>query len=267
VSGIATVSPMRASPIEVQSDNWEEHWAQYSDTASTNPAQEYRRRLIIDALQKSAKTSPIVRLVDIGSGQGDMLRELQRAIPNIDRLLGLELSASGVAIAKSKVPDAVFVKTDLLLDTSGQEPYVHFASHAVCSEVLEHVDDPVLLLTHAAQYLQDGAQIVVTVPGGPRSAFDRHIGHRRHFSKRRIHAVLDEAGFHDISVRAAGFPVFNIYKLMVIIAGQRLITAAASPDSVNRFPAKVFAILFRLPMPRSLFGWQLIATAKVSRAT
>ncbi len=32
------------------------------------------------------------------------------------------------------------------------------------------------------EYLAPGCRLVVTVPGGPRSAFDRHIGHRRHFS-------------------------------------------------------------------------------------
>ena len=36
---------------------------------------------------------------------------------------------------------------------------------------------------------------VVTVPGGPRSALDLHIGHRRHFTPDDISQVLTDAGF------------------------------------------------------------------------
>jgi 2-polyprenyl-3-methyl-5-hydroxy-6-metoxy-1,4-benzoquinol methylase len=253
-----------------QLDNWEDHWSDYAESASTNPAQEYRRRLIIEALQSGAgETGQLIAgLLDIGSGQGDLLRDLRVALPEAGRLLGLELSASGIKIAQLKVPEANFVKTDLLADSTPQEPYARFASHAVCSEVLEHVDDPSTLLRNASRYLRGGALIVVTVPGGPRSTFDRHIGHRRHFSKRRLENVLLDAGFESIEVRAAGFPVFNIYKLVVIAAGKRLITAAAAPTSgASGLASRIFEKLFQIPMPRSMFGWQLVATAKFQGTT
>jgi 2-polyprenyl-3-methyl-5-hydroxy-6-metoxy-1,4-benzoquinol methylase len=257
VSGVATAERIRP-------DDWEEHWSEYSESASTNPAQEYRRQLIIGALRRSAPNNqPIRALVDIGSGQGDLLRDLRVALPTIERLLGLELSASGIAVAKTKVANADFVQTNLLSDASAQEPYARFASRAVCSEVLEHVDDPATLLRNASRYLDDGALLVVTVPGGPRSAFDRHIGHRRHFSKRRLQSVLEHAGFEDVEVKAAGFPMFNLYKLLVLAAGKRLITSAAGPESsASGLVSRSFGVLFRLPMPLSIFGWQLVATAR-----
>ena len=37
-------------------------------------------------------------------------------------------------------------------------------------------------MRNAAALLAPGAKVVVTVPGGPRSAFDKHIGHCRHFT-------------------------------------------------------------------------------------
>ncbi len=62
-------------------------------------------------------------------------------------------------------------------------PYRAWADFAVCSEVLEHLDDPVLFLKNSAALMSPGCKLIVTVPGGPMSAFDKHIGHRRHFSK------------------------------------------------------------------------------------
>ena len=44
--------------------------------------------------------------------------------------------------------------------------YAGWATDAVCSEVLEHVDSPVLFLQAARPWLADGSRLIVTVPGG-----------------------------------------------------------------------------------------------------
>src|SRR5207247_2369477 len=89
-------------------------------------------------------------------------------------------------------------------------PLEGWANAAVCSEVLEHVDSPVAFLRAASRYLMEGSTLVVTVPGGPFSAFDRHIGHRQHFTRASIRRVLENAGFEIERVTLAGFPFFNI---------------------------------------------------------
>ena len=93
----------------------------------------------------------------------------------------------------------------------------------MCSEVLEHVAEPVRLLRNAKSLLAPGCRVIVTVPGGPRSAFDRHIGHHRHFTAADLRGVLTDAGFAVERVHRAGFPFFNLYKLAVIARGRRLI--------------------------------------------
>ena len=60
---------------------------------------------------------------------------------------------------------------------------------------------------------------MVTVPGGPRTAFDRHIGHRRHYTTDALRAVLDAAGLEVELVQGAGLPFFNLYKLLVMMRG------------------------------------------------
>ena len=101
-----------------------------------NPALEYRRRVIFSLLKLSNPGSG-VRLLDIGSGQGDLAAAVRTRFPSA-QLLGLELSQSGVEISRQKVRDARFVQRNLLEKIEVPEDQRGWATHAVCSEVLGH---------------------------------------------------------------------------------------------------------------------------------
>src|SRR2546423_2245665 len=121
-----------------------------------------------------------------------------------------------------KVPSANYGVADLFQPPATLSAFSGWATPAVCSEVLEHVDDPVAFLKRSQTYLAPKAQLIVTVPGGPMSAFDRHIGHRQHFNRRKIRSILEQAGYSVQRVYLAGFPFFNLYRLLVIARGKRL---------------------------------------------
>jgi SAM-dependent methyltransferase len=251
------------------SDDWDRHWREYSASAEENPAQLYRQRLIAALLGLSADPhlGAIPQVLDIGSGSGDMVLELRRRFPT-SRLLGVELSESGVELARRKVPDARFVQQGLLGDALPPPGLRSWATHAVCSEVLEHVDEPAKLLWNARPYLRPGCRLVVTVPGGPRSAFDRHIGHRRHYRIDDLRRLLEGAGLAVETVTGAGFPFFNLYRLVVVARGRRLVDdVAASPDGqpatgAARLVMRAFDSLFRLNLDRSRLGYQIVAVAR-----
>lgn len=249
-------------------DNWDEHWDRYAAAASRNPAQQMRHGLIVKLLQQD--TGSALRVLDIGSGQGDLLVKLHGAMPRAE-LLGFELSASGVEISRRKVPTGRFFVADLFRPPAELKAFTGWATDAVCSEVLEHVDSPVDFLKASRPYLADGARLVVTVPGGPMSAFDRHIGHRQHFTRESIGRFLGEAGFTVERVYLSGFPFFNLYRCVVIARGEKL------ADDVNAgqggFSAwlagavmTVFRGLFKLNLMNSPFGWQVIAVGRKAGA-
>ena len=121
--------------------------------ASRNPAQEYRRRL---ALQLLEEAGPPSRVLDIGSGQGDFLVAARRRWPDAE-LAGLEASENGVRETRGKVPAAAVHVCDLLAGDPPVAGLAGWATHAVCSEVLEHVDDPVALMRNATAYLAAAA--------------------------------------------------------------------------------------------------------------
>jgi SAM-dependent methyltransferase len=242
-------------------DDWEEHWRDYAHAAAHNPAQEYRRRLVLDAI---AEHPPVRRVLDIGAGTGDLAADVHRSFPTA-QILGIDVSGSGLAAAREKVPEAVFLQRDLLEEQPETDAHRGWATHAACSEVLEHVSEPERLLRQASGYLSPGCKLVVTVPGGPMSAFDRYIGHRRHYTPDDVRRLLVDAGFVVERASGAGFPFFNLYRLVVIARGKRLAAEASNrtPSVLARIVMAVFRVLFRLNLAGTPWGWQTVAVARL----
>lgn len=249
--------------MRAEEDQWDSHWDDFGEANERNPAQDYRRRLALRLLERNGAPE---RLLDIGCGNGALLASAAARWPAAG-LMGLELSESAVATARRKVPTARVQERDLLIDPVPSEGDRRWATHAVCSEVLEHIDDPVALLRNARNWLASGSRVVVTVPGGPMSAFDRHIGHRRHYSPDQLRELLRSAGLHVALVQGAGFPFFNLYRTLVIARGESLIVDASSDSDhrpsglVVRGGMAAFHPLFHLNLPRSPLGWQTVAVA------
>jgi len=254
------------SPAFPAGDDWDAHWRSYGSSAEFNPAQAFRRNLILKLIREQAPRA--TRVLDIGSGQGDLAVDLRAHLPS-SAILGLELSATGVEIAREKVPEARFLQCDLLQQVNPHEDDRHWATAAVCSEVLEHVDDPAKLLRNARAFLAPGCLLVVTVPGGPMSAFDRHIGHRRHYTPSGLRNLLQEAGFEVEFSAGAGFPFFNLYRLAVIARGRKLVERARSPTparltSMEWLALQFFRTLLPCTFTKGDWGWQIIASARES---
>jgi SAM-dependent methyltransferase len=250
-------------------DDWDRHWDEYTQVAEQNPAQNYRRELIFSLLGLRGSGEG-VRLLDIGSGQGDMAAAVRAKFPSAE-ILGLELSHSGVEISRRKVPNARFVQCNLLGVTDPPDGQRAWATHAVCAEVIEHVDDPAELLRNARQYMAASCRLAITAPGGPMSAFDKHIGHRKHWRPREIQVLLHEAGYISERVSGVGFPFFNLYRCVVILRGRKLIKDVSVESTGTPFlPARaVMAVFQRLIRPKlnsSRWGWQMVGRAHVPDA-
>lgn len=249
-------------------DDWDRHWSDKATTNALNPAQIYRRNIIFRRLALRDARAP-VRLLDLGCGSGEFAMHVLRERPDA-AVLGLDKSAAGVELARGKVPGATFHTQDFSkpLHVPGFE---RWATHAVCTEVLEHLDDPAAMLRTVLPLLAPGCRLIITVPAGPVSAFDRHVGHRGHFTPVLLRDTLERAGLDVLDLRGAGFPFFNLYRLAVVARGQRLVEDASSGDESDlpltaRVAIRAFGFLFKLSTDRTMLGWQLVAVA-APRAT
>jgi SAM-dependent methyltransferase len=193
-----------------------------------DPARAYRCRLVLDLLQSFDRRES-ERILVIGTTTGALAADLHRRFPTAE-IVGVEGSREGVGPARLAVPSATFIQHDLLREGDVDPRLRGWATTAVCVEVLEHVEEPRQLLRGVAPYLAPGGQLVVTVPGGPMSGFDRRFGHRRHFTPKTLSHLLEESGFRVRHVQRAGFPFSNL-------------------------------ALFRFGRQRSPLGWQIVAIA------
>ena len=258
------MSAPRSEPHAAHNDDWDQHWTSYAEAAALNPAQAYRRRLVFGLLDLAGAKNP-VRLLELGSGQGDFSRDLVAAFPNAE-IAGLELSATGVEIASRKVPKGRFFQCDMSRPIMPPPGLTGWATHAVCTEVLEHVDDPATVLRNVRPLFAPGCRLVITVPGGPMSAFDHHIGHRRHFTPALLEEAITAAGLTPDVVRGEGFPFFNLYRLFVVARGKALIadvdqTGGRPLPLAARIAMRGFDRLFRFNPSGTTRGWQLVARA------
>ena len=164
-------------------------------------------------------------------------------------------------MARSRMPSARFEVCDLLDPIENETVRSFLATDAICSEVLEHVDRPGRILTNAAAAMAPGCRLVVTVPGGPMNAFDKHIGHRRHYRPKELGVLLTAAGYRVEKTLGVGFPFYNLYRLALLTGGSSVVDIASGPPSLTvRTAYHVFDTLCRLNVDR--WGWQTVGIAR-----
>jgi SAM-dependent methyltransferase len=240
-------------------DNWDRHWNEYGDISDYNPGVSYRKR-IIRRLLKIEPDRQGYKLLELGSGTGQFAREFCPHFPLV-KFLGLDISEQGVQKARLHALSARFEVCDLLQSVPTGEIRSFGATHALCSEVLEHVDEPERLLRNAGSLMARDCRIVITVPGGPMTDFDKHIGHRKHFSPSDLKSLISAAGFEIEKVGGLGFPFYNLYRLALLSRGSGLVGMVSGPPSLLiRTGYHVFDRLCRLNLDR--WCWQTVGIAR-----
>jgi 2-polyprenyl-3-methyl-5-hydroxy-6-metoxy-1,4-benzoquinol methylase len=97
-------------------------------------------------------------VLDLGCGAGNLLPKLQGS-----RIVGVDLSDMLLAQAKARVEGKAHI--ELKKAPAEQLPYPdNTFDRVVCSEVLEHVLDPKVVLKEIRRVAKAGARVVLTVP-------------------------------------------------------------------------------------------------------
>ena len=240
-------------------DDWDQHWAEISPSSDIAPSTAYRSRVIRKLLGIN-RPGDGARVLEIGSGTGAFAQKFVGDYPRA-AYLGLDMSATGVRMSANRVPSATFRQRDLLQPPNDTDDLEFRATHAISSEVLEHVDDPVRLLRSSTPYLAPGCRLIVTVPGGPINAFYKHIGHRRHYTPGDLSELITSAGFEVEHSTGIGFPFYNLYMWALLQYGEKAIELVSGPPGFQvRAASSVFNALFHLNSMKT--GCQMVAVAR-----
>lgn len=199
------------------------------------------------------------RVLDAGCGTGGFLAVLGHARPDLARD-GLEFSWPAARRA------AVKSGARLARGSVNAMPYADAQFDAVVSaDVLCHAAvAPARALADMGRVLKPGGRLVVNMPAYQwlSSAHDRRVHNARRVTAPALRAMLEKAGFADISVR-----YWNTLLLPVMIVQRKLLALGSAGSDVAVFPPWLDAIFramttverhlpFRLPA-----GGSILATA------
>lgn len=187
----------------LDSTDYDAQWLQLSDFLKYNPGSRHRRRLIVAALQRGGAAGSVL---DVGCGLGETIQHLAAELPG-NRYTGADFSEVAVEECRRRMPERDWLVADL---TAG--PIEGSFDAVVCSEVLEHLDDPATAVEHLAGSVRQGGVVVITVPHGPVFATERAVGHVKHPSVDELHGWLDAAGLDLVVSWCWGFPGYLALK-------------------------------------------------------
>ena len=101
-----------------------------------------------------------MNILDAGCGEGFVVRALRRCLPHTD-ITGLDLSEEAIQFARENVADAHFMVGDI-----NHMPFCdNYFDVVLCSEVLEHLEDPVAAIMELLRVSKKS--LIITVPHEP----------------------------------------------------------------------------------------------------
>ena len=234
---------------------------------SGNPATVYRSRLILRLL---GDVDPDAVVLGIGRGQGEFTLLLAETYPHAD-VRAIDNSAEGVARATQTAPledcrcrlrSVIFCRRWNSTTRIGVEP------RSLCA--------PRFWNTSTSPTCYFAARPTIWLPVLGSSSPCREVLARRSIAildivvtslRDACRRLLEENKFEEIVIHRAGFPFFDLDKLLVIARGKRLIadieqSKTALGEGTSGTALRFFTCAFRYNLDSSPFGWQLVAVAR-----
>jgi len=183
-----------------------------------------RNRIIsMLARQAVAKFAAGYRVLEVGCGDGNVLRFLEEACPD-GLVVGMDYFLEGLVYARGRC-GCPLVQGDLKMPPFGK------TFHLIgIFDVLEHLPDDRQVLRDLWRILDAEGTLLLTVPADPGlwSAFDEAAGHCRRYRKAELEQKLAECGY---KVEYLTPYMVGIYPLVWL---SRRLSHGSGPDEMAR---------------------------------
>lgn len=178
------------------------------------------------AAQSAAEFGSGCRILEVGCGDGNVLRFLEKACPG-GAVIGMDYFAEGLLLARQRVA-CPLVQGDL-----AKPPFGSMFHVAGLFDVLEHMPDDLGVLRDLRRMLIERGKLLITVPADPAlwSDFDEASGHCRRYQPVELTTKLKEAGF---TVEYLSPYMSILYPLMRLSRRKRGGGESATNQAVNR---------------------------------
>ncbi len=172
------------------------------------------------------------RFLELGAADLTLSREL---LARFDSGVAIELTADALE-AWERLPAADKARLDVKVADAMVEVVEGEFDAVIFCEVLEHIDDDAGWLQMINQRLRPGGQLVASVPSRMKywTHHDEMVGHLRRYERASLIQLIEEAGFHNVSVTSYGFPWVNLLRLPRLLLAHRQASAVVNLDQVDR---------------------------------
>jgi trans-aconitate methyltransferase len=183
--------------------DYDRFWSGADDYIRYNPGSRHRRRLVLDMLQDL----PFASVLDIGCGNGALLRLLRGRFPRVRALHGADLSPAVIDESRRRHPEMSFSVLNI-----EKEHLPGTFDLITCCEVIEHLSDQQAALRNIAAMLPERGYALITCPTGKVYDTDRHFGHVHHPSATELAELAGDAGLQVVQLRNWGWPLMQGFK-------------------------------------------------------
>ncbi len=197
------------------------------------------------ASQVVAHLSPGYRVLEMGCGDGNVLRFLER-VCSTGTVVGMDLYGEGLQYARSRT-SCPLVQGDVRRSPFGKTFQV-----IGIFDVLEHIPDDNRILRDLWALLENGGVLLLTVPAHRSlwSYFDELAGHCRRYEAGDLRSKLEEVGF---SIDYLTPYMASIHPLMWLGRRFRARTATSTADAKALLQQEVRVI----PILNEMLVWVL----------
>ncbi len=187
----------------LSSEEYNEQWTRLDDFIRYNPGARHRRRLVLQQL----KHIPFKRLLDVGCGNGQLLRTIRDHLPKGPIFEGADLSPLAVEKNSLCYPEMKFHVLNL------QESYLKEKFDVVvCSEVIEHIENQPRAFGHLAKMVIPGGYLLVTFPTGTLYDTEKRFGHVHHPRYEELAGFAAHVNMEIVTTVTWGWPFYSIVK-------------------------------------------------------
>ena len=197
------------------------------------------RNQVISALmtQVVASLSPGYRVLEVGCGDGNVLRFLEKACSG-GHVTGMDLHGEGLTYARRRV-QCPLVQADVSLP-----PFCKTFQVVGIFDVLEHISDDRRILDDLRKLLDHRGTLLLTVPAHPHlwSYFDEAAGHCRRYRVNELRSKLEQTGY---SVEYLTEYMAGMHPLVLLYRKTRpaVISVAQSPEELVKREVRIVPVL------------------------
>lgn len=143
-------------------------------------------------------------VVDVGCGDGGITSFSARQGAHV---ILADLDPDKIRQAAERLKDSPARQVDAHVTDASPLPLADGScSRVICTEVLEHVDDPAALMSELVRVGRPGALFLISVPGGEQETLQKSLAPPMYFEKPNHIRIFDAASFESL-VESSGLVI------------------------------------------------------------